>query len=101
MRSLIVILALIVLSGSALAARPDFRKMTCQQAQNMVNQRGSVVATTGQYTYKRFVSSFRYCDYWERAATTRVQTKDNPKCRIRFICEERLDDFRFGGRGRY
>ena len=100
MRSLTIILAFILFSGPVLAARPDLRTMTCNQAQRMINERGQVVATTGKRTYKRFVTHFRYCDYWERLATTRVKTKDNPKCRIRYICEERLDDFRFGIRGR-
>ena len=101
MRSMPVILVLLVFSGPALAARPDLRTMTCQQAQDMVINRGAVVATTGKYTYRRFVSHFRYCDYWERAASAWVNTKDNPKCRIDYVCEERLDDFRFGIRGRY
>ena len=96
MRSLPITLALIVFSGPVFAARPDLRAMTCQQAQNLVFQRGSVVATTGKYTYRRFVSHFRYCDYWEWTVSAWVKTKDNPKCRIDYVCEERLDDFWFG-----
>ena len=101
MRSLPIILVLLAFSDPVLAARPDLRTMTCQQAQNMVLQRGSVVATTGRYTYRRFVSHFRYCDYWERTASAWVKTKDNPKCRINYVCEERLDDFRFRFRRRF
>lgn len=96
MRYLTILLALIVLAGPALAARPDARKMTCKQAKQLVLDRGAVVVTTGQYTYRRFVSNLRYCDYWEQLSTARTKTKDNPKCRIGYICEDRMDNLGFG-----
>lgn len=95
MRHLTFYIVLLILAGPALAARPDVRKMTCQQVQQMVLERGAVVATTGKYTYQRFVSDYLYCDYWEWATPVRVKTKDTSKCRL-YICEQRPDDFGFG-----
>lgn len=90
------LVALLVLAGPVLAARPDVRKMTCDQARSLVLQRGAVVMTTGQYTYKRFVSRQSYCDYWERAASAWTATRDDPQCRIGYVCEERMNRFPFG-----
>jgi hypothetical protein len=84
-------LLVLILTGTA-SARPDARKMTCQQAQLMVQQQGAVVMTTGRYTYQRFVAHRGYCDYWETIRTARTATRDNPRCRIGYICEPRMDD---------
>ena len=101
MRHLIFFLAVLVLAGEALAARPDARQMTCRQAQQLVLERGAVVVTTGEHLYKRFVSHYGYCDYWQRAAPAWTATKDNPKCLIGRVCEDRIDRFGFGGFGRF
>ena len=68
MRFLTGMLIALNLASPAIAARPDARTMTCQ----------------------RFVSGSAYCDYWERAANAWTKTKDNPKCRIGHVCEERM-----------
>ena len=95
MRYLTLVLAMLVLAGPALAARPDARKMTCHQARAMVQNRGAVVMTTGRFTYQRFVAHAGYCDYWERAVRAWTKTRDNPRCLIGNICEERMDPFPF------
>jgi len=79
--------------------RPDLRTMTCAQAQNLVQQRGQVVMTTGQHTYSRFVSRQNYCDSWERLFTQYGKTRDNPKCPVAYECKEPL--FNNVGIGRY
>ncbi len=76
----------------ALAARPDTRAMTCEQAQNFVRQKGAVVMTTGQYTYERIVSNQGYCDVDEITWLKVAPTKDNPKCRVGYYCRTRIDD---------
>jgi len=101
MRYLTFFIVLALLTGPTLAARPDARKMTCHEAKQLVKRRGAVVVTTGRYTYKRFVSHQRYCDYWERAASAWTKTKDNPNCRIGYFCEDRMDRFPFDGFGRF
>ncbi|WP_417671520.1 hypothetical protein [Roseibium sp.] len=80
-------------------ARPDLRKMTCVQAQNMVRRNGSVVFTTGTHTYSLFVSSLRYCDPGELLYTQFGPTKDNPRCPVAYECREPL--FERPGFGRW
>ena len=91
MRFIVGILLVLALAGPA-SARPDARKMTCEQARQMIRQNGAVVMTTGQYTYKRFVASIGYCDYWETTRSAWTATRDNPKCRIGYVCEDRMMD---------
>ncbi len=71
-------------------ARPDARKMTCEQAQKMVKKHGEVVMTTGQHTYFRFVATLGYCDRGEALFPKRSATKDNPQCVIGYECREPL-----------
>ena len=97
MRLVTGIFIAMLLAGPA-SARPDARAMTCQQARLMVQQQGAVVMTTGRYTYQRFVAHRGHCDYWETIRTAWTATRDDPKCRIGYICEPRMDD---NGRGRF
>lgn len=82
-------LALISLVGIA-EARPDLRKMTCAQAQDMVQRRGAVVFTTGQHTYSRFVAHQGYCDPWQVLAPQYAATRDTPQCPVAYECREPL-----------
>jgi len=91
MRLVTGIFIAMLLAGPA-SARPDARAMTCQQARLMVQQQGAVVMTTGRYTYQRFVAHRGHCDYWETIRTAWTATRDDPKCRIGYICEPRMDD---------
>jgi hypothetical protein len=91
MRLMVGFLLVLVLAVPA-AARPDARTMSCEQARRMVRQQGAVVMTTGRYTYQRFVAHRGYCDYWETTRSAWTATRDNPKCRIGYICEQRMDD---------
>lgn len=83
-----------ITAATAAQARPDLRKMTCQQAQNMVRQHGAVVFTTGQYTYSMFVSNLSYCDPGQMLFTQYGPTRDARKCPVAYECKEPL--FRFG-----
>ncbi|MHA7774932.1 hypothetical protein [Roseibium sp. M-1] len=68
-------------------ARPDTRRMTCSQAQDLVRQRGTIVLTTGPSTFDRFVANGRYCE--PRNAQVRAKfapTKDNPQCSVGYRC---------------
>ena len=80
-------------------ARPDLRKMTCAQAQQMVLQHGAVVFTTGQHTYSMFVSNLSYCDYNQVLFTQYGQTRDARKCPVAYECKEPL--FPRGGFNRW
>ena len=84
---------------TAAQARPDLRKMTCAQAQQMVLQHGAVVFTTGQHTYSMFVSNLSYCDYNQVLFTQYGQTRDARKCPVAYECKEPL--FPRGGFNRW
>ncbi len=84
-------LAIVPLAAApALAARPDLRRMSCAQAQDMVVDRGAVVMTTGRFTYQRFVSHQRYCDRWEATVPALAATRDKQQCLVGYICKEPL-----------
>jgi len=87
-----IALTLLVLFGfTGLAeARPDLRKMTCNQARNLVQREGGVVFTTGQHTYSLFVTNLSYCDPGQALFTQYGPTRDNPKCPVAFECREPL-----------
>ncbi|MCV0426640.1 MAG: hypothetical protein K5905_14320 [Roseibium sp.] len=79
-------------AAHAQAGRPDTRQMTCAQAQALVQQRGSVVMTTGPTTFDKFVANASYC----RPQTNSVRakyapTKDNPKCAVGNRCFQNRD----------
>lgn len=93
-RSLIALCVLMVGSSTLWAqGRPDTRKMTCQQVQSLIQQRGGVVLTTGQYTYDRYVAGRRWCNHPEIPVTVRVPAKDTNSCVVRNCQSVPWDDF--------
>ncbi len=85
------------LATSALAqGRPDARRMSCGQVQSLVQQRGAVVMTTGQYTYDRFVANRSYCDWPMVPTATRIGTTDTNACPV-YNCQ-RANDMLFDRR---
>ena len=88
MRKLAIWILLVTIADAAYA-RPDVRTMTCAQAKALVKQSGSVVMTTGKYTYERYVAGQANC---ERPYVTRrawIATKDTNECLVVFRCEDR------------
>jgi hypothetical protein len=96
MASATLLMALFAIFASAFPqtaqARPDTRKMTCQQAQDFVRKSGAVVMSTGQYTYERIVTNQSFCDYDEITWLMVAPTKDAAKCRVGYYCRTRIDD---------
>jgi hypothetical protein len=89
MRKLAILILLLAIADVAYA-RPDARTMTCEQVKALIRQSGSVVVTTGEHTYERFVSGKAHCEtstVLRRAWTT---TNDARKCLVGFICEKRV-----------
>lgn len=74
----------------AAAQRPDLRRMSCNQAQDLVARRGAVVMTTGQFTYERFVAGPRWCDHSETVRPAQVRTRDTGRCIVGYVCETPL-----------
>jgi hypothetical protein len=84
----------LVVAGSPgqASARPDTRAMTCEAARAFIRSNGAVVMSTGQYTYDRIVAGYGWCGPGEETELKVVPTLDNPKCRIGYICRDRIDD---------
>lgn len=52
----VLALGLTVSLVHAQTGRPDTRKLTCSQAQQLVKKSGSIVMTTGPSTFEKFVA---------------------------------------------
>ncbi|QDG77120.1 hypothetical protein [Labrenzia sp. PHM005] len=94
MKSHNLLIPAVIASAFAIAtpaeARPDLRKMTCAQAQQLVLQHGAVVFTTGRHTYSMYVSNRSWCDWGQQLFPQYGPTRDNPKCHVAFECREPL-----------
>lgn len=92
-RLAVAALALVALTSPLLAqGRPDARRMTCEQVQSMIYQRGAVVLTTGQHTYDRFVAGRRWCDIPYVPMATRVATRDTDRCPVYHCGQDPFED---------
>jgi len=76
-------------------ARPDSRRMSCYQVQDLVARRGAVVINTGRHTFERLVSSARYCQPGQIIENYWVPTRDRRSCLAGYICKEYEPRFRF------
>lgn len=72
-------------------ARPDARKMTCAAIQNLIKKEGSVVFTTGQYTWDTYVADGRYCSRRQRIAPAKIPSADKKKCVVYYQCRQSLN----------
>lgn len=73
--------------ASAQSGRPLSTAMTCAQVQGMINQRGAVVLSTGQYTFDRYVANRNFCQHGEVAGKDTVPTRDNAYCYVRLCID--------------
>lgn len=69
-------------------ARTDPRSLSCQQARDLVRNSGSIVMNTGPNTWAQIVSSGVQCRGSSPRSQT-VQTRDNPRCNVGFVCRPR------------
>lgn len=80
--------AMLLLAAGPALARPDVSRMSCAQAQALIEQSRAIVVTTGPTTYDRYVSGYRYCEPFERFAhPAYVRTQDNQSCQIGYTCQ--------------
>ncbi len=81
------VLCAILLSGISVAeARPNTMNLTCAQARGLVRSHGSILLSTGRYTYDRYVVSVGFCPFGDYAKSAYVQTRDRNSCRIGYTC---------------
>lgn len=74
------------LNAANAQGRPDSRRMTCDQAYNLVQRHGAVVISTGRYTFERVVASSRWCQFEEITQRFYVPTRDDHRCRVGYRC---------------
>ena len=75
-------MVLAVAATTAASARPDARKMTCQQVQSLIRKERAVVLTTGRHTYDRYVRGDSACYRPEIAWQTTIRTRDTDQCPV-------------------
>lgn len=86
---LIAVFTLFITIGANAAysqGRPDSRRMTCNQAYNLVQRHGAVVMSTGRHTFERVVSDRRWCQFEEVTERFYVPTQDDRRCRVGYRC---------------
>lgn len=85
---IISVTAAIMFAATGLAnARPDTRKMSCGELQQMIQSRHAVVLTTGPNTYDRYVRQFgNECDWPQVPMSAYVQSRDG-HCPL-YRCDE-------------
>ena len=89
-------LSLAILTAPLLAqGRPDARRMTCDQVQSMIEERGAVVITTGQHTYERFVGGRFSCETPYVQLRTRITTRDTDRCIVYACGRDPFEDMGF------
>ncbi len=75
-RKIALCTAAILIAATGFAdARPDTRKMTCEQTQALIRSQHAAVLTTGQNTYDRYVRKCR-CRPMSRQETARARSID-------------------------
>ena len=70
----------------AQAARVDARKLSCDQAKSLVQERGSVVMTFTATTYDKIVKNRWFCDIGDDTKSFFTPTADNPRCLVGKKC---------------
>ena len=86
MRAVMLLISFSLLTSAGLAQRPSTRAMSCGQAQDLVDDRGAIVLSTGRHTYDRFVATPGYCSAGEYADRAWAPTRDG-NCRLGFVCK--------------
>ena len=86
--------ALLILTSSVVDAqtRQDTRTMACNQVRELVYSSGSIVITTGDQKFQRFVESQRFCQPVDEVSVPAfAETQDNPDCWVGYLCRNRED----------
>ena len=73
--------------ASVAEARIDARKLTCQQARNLVLQQGAVVMSFTNTAYDRVVKNRFFCRPGEVAEPKFTRTLDLPLCQVGGVCK--------------
>jgi hypothetical protein len=85
-RAGLIFLTTVFAHGALAQARPLSTAISCAQASGLVNSGGSVVLSTGPYTYDRYVSSGRFCGTAETTEPAWIPTVDTQQCFVGYRC---------------
>ena len=84
--------AIVIAATNFADARPDTRKMTCEQTQALIQSQHAAVLSTGPNTYDRYVRQFgNECDWPEVPMSAYIPARDG-HCPV-YRCEEPVDNF--------
>jgi hypothetical protein len=87
MKIILAAVSICVLSSLCMAqGRPSTTSMSCTQVARLVATQGSVVLSTGGFTYDRFVSTRGFCPRSTYSHAAIVATRDAAQCSIGFYC---------------
>jgi len=90
---LTAVLALSFVTTGALAqVGPLTTGRPCSADRALVNDRGAVVLSTGQYTYGRFVRDARYCQVDQYPQPAWVPSDDTAQCFVGYRCADGPND---------
>ncbi len=67
-------------------ARKNTTRLSCAQAQNLVDSRGAIVLSTGRNTYDRFVANRSFCPIGDYTEPAYVRTRNRNSCNIGYTC---------------
>lgn len=72
--------------------RPATPALSCAAAAGLVARSGSIVLTTGPFTYDRFVRDGGFCPLPEIPRPAFEVTLDDPKCFVGYICKDKFTE---------
>lgn len=79
--------AVTFMAASTIAeARKNTLDYTCHQARAIVQDHGSILMSTGRYTFDRFVANRSYCPMGDYVKRAKAPTRDRRYCNIGFVC---------------
>lgn len=91
MRS-VLILAMCLASGGALAQTNQRLSQSCASLAQQVKSQGVVYLPSGWQGTQRYVRDQSFCDYGMQTKPAWVAASDNPQCFIGYTCHMTTDD---------
>ncbi|WP_096175687.1 hypothetical protein [Cohaesibacter sp. ES.047] len=89
----VLALALVTYAAPSLAAeRVDSQSMTAPQVKQLIKDQGSVILSTGQYNFDRYVANDSHCYIGEKAEAAFVPTANSSSSFVGYTCKLDLSD---------
>ena len=85
-RLVLSVLVLTLAATSIAGARPNTTAMSCAEATATVARAGSIVLSTGEFAYERFVAGIQFCMPRQQTEPGFAPTRDSRQCQVGFVC---------------